>query len=130
MIINVNEIVIAVNGNDIIGYYLTCSAFETETIKKRKLIVDDLIKKAEIEDVRYSLLTQGVVDLPYMGQGIAKELLKHLKYLVRNKFDYLIGYIDAENIDAKAAHLKSGWVIFAEMSNGCLAMKEVKKPGI
>lgn len=126
-LIEEGEIVVAENESGVIGYYLTNSIFETETIRKRKLIVDDLIKEGRIRNAKYALLTQAVVDKPYMGQGVAKELLKILKQLVRGKFDYLIGYIDAENLNAKEAHLKSGWIIFADMGNGCLAMTEVNK---
>jgi len=126
-LIREGEIVAAEKKNEVIGYYLTNSVFETETIKKRKQIVENLIKEGKIENARYALLTQAVVDKPYMGQGVAKELLKTLKHLVKNKFDYLIGYIDAENVNAREAHLKSGWIIFTEMGNGCLAMTEVNK---
>lgn len=126
-LIKEEEIVVAENEIEIIGYYLTNSIFETETIKKRKAIIDNLIEESKIKNARYSLLAQAVVDKPYMGQGVAKELLKTLKLLVANKFDYLIGYIDAENLNAKEAHLKSGWIIFTDMGNGCLAMTEVNK---
>lgn len=124
-LIKENEIVVAENENDVIGYYLTNSIFETETIIKRKRLVEDLIKQGKIKNAKYAFLTQAVVDKPYMGQGVAKQLLKTLKHLVRNKFDYLIGYIDAENLNAREAHLKSGWLIFTDMGNGCLAMTEV-----
>jgi hypothetical protein len=61
-----------------------------------------------------------------MGNGVGKELLKHLKRLVQSKFDFLIGYIDSENKNAKVAHLKSGWTIFADTESGWLAMSDVK----
>ncbi len=102
------EIVVAEFQNKVIGYYLTNSLFETEEIKKRKIIVRDLVLKGKIKDAKYCFLTQAVVDKPYMGKGVAKELLRNLKELVKEKFDFLIGYIDIENLNAKEAHLKSG----------------------
>lgn len=124
-LIDAGEIVVAENELGVIGYYLTNSIFETKTIKERKLIVDKLIKEGRIEDAKYAFLTQAVVDKPFMGQGIARVLLTKLKLLVRHKFDFLIGYIDFENLNAKEAHLKSGWNIFAEMEGGYLAMTRV-----
>lgn len=126
LIIN-KEVVVAEFEKNIIGYYLTNSLFETDVILKRKIIVEKLIQTGEIENSKYVYLTQAVVDKPYMGRGIAKELLKNLKYLVSDKFDCLIGYIDKENLNAKEAHLKSGWVIFANNNNGWLAMTKVRE---
>lgn len=119
-----NEVVVAEWEENVIGYYLTNSIFEMDTILKRKIIVNELIQSGTIEDAKYVFLTQAAVDKSYMGKGIAKEMLKTLKRLVKDKFDYLIGLIDFENYNAKVAHLKSGWVIFAETETGWLAMTE------
>lgn len=121
-----NEVVVAELDDTIIGYYLTNSIFETEVIKKRKSVVEGLVREGKIKNARYVYLTQAVIDKPYMGNGIAKELLKHLKTIVKDKFDYLIGNIDKENLNAKEAHLKSGWIIFADTESGWLAMTDVK----
>ena len=43
------EIVVAEHENNVIGYYLTNSIFETETIKIRKLLVETLIKEGKIK---------------------------------------------------------------------------------
>lgn len=129
-LISENEVVVAEKENEVIGYYLTNSIFETETIRKRKHLVEVLINQGKIENAKYAFLTQAVVDKPYMGQGIAKHLLKTLKHLVRNKFDYLIGYIDAENLNAREAHLKSGWTIFTDIGSGCLAVTDVNADAV
>jgi hypothetical protein len=126
-LIKQHEVVVAQMEENVIGYYLTNSIFETEAIKKRKTIVQELILKGKIKDAKYALLTQAVVDKPFMGKGVAKELLRKLKELVKPKFDFLIGYIDHENHNAKEAHLKSGWVIFTDIDNGWLAMTEVNE---
>jgi hypothetical protein len=126
VLIAAGEVVVAEDKGSVIGYYLTNSIFETETIRKRKSIVETLISKDEIPKARYVFLTQAVIDKPFMGRGVARTLLKELKGLVRHKFDYLIGYIDAENHNAKAAHLKSGWNVLTEMESGCLAVTAVR----
>jgi hypothetical protein len=122
-----NEVVVAVFEDNIIGYYLTNSIFETDVIIQRKTQVQELILKGKIKNVKYVYQTQAVIDKPYMRSGIGKELLKHLKRLVQSKFDFLIGYIDAENKNAKEAHLKSGWMIFTDTENGWLAMTDVNE---
>jgi hypothetical protein len=74
-LIKSNEVVVAELGNQVVGYYLTNSIFETESNKIRKLKVYSLIEKGEIENARYVFHTQAVVDKPFMGNGIAKQLL-------------------------------------------------------
>lgn len=124
-LIEKTEVVVAEKDHEVIGYYLINSIFETETVTKRKLIVSEFISTGKIKDAQFVYLTQAVVDKPHMGKGVGKELLKHLKRLVTDRFDYLIGYIDFQNLHAKEAHLRSGWVIFAEMGTGWLAMNDV-----
>lgn len=125
ILINADEIVVAECENIVIGYYLTNSIIETKTIKRRKDIVKILIADGKLENGKYVFLTQAVVDKPFMGKGVAKKLLLVLKEQVKDKFDYLIGYIDSENLNAKEAHLKSGWIIFTDIENGYLAYTKV-----
>nr|WP_121271720.1 GNAT family N-acetyltransferase [Pedobacter schmidteae] len=119
------EVVVAEFQGEVIGYYLTNSIFESEAIRKRKLHVQELIEVGTIRNVRYVYHTQAVVDRPYMGKGVGKALLKNLKKLISSKFDYLIGYIDQENLNARLAHTKSGWEVFTTVEGGCLAMTKV-----
>jgi hypothetical protein len=124
-IIEAGEVVVAEFENQVIGYYLTNSIIETESNKAREFKVKGLIETGELGSARYVYQTQAVVEKQFMGNGVARELLKNLKKLVSPKFDYLIGYIDNENSNAKEAHLKSGWLIFADIEGGCLAMTKV-----
>ncbi|HET8964398.1 MAG TPA: GNAT family N-acetyltransferase [Chitinophagales bacterium] len=121
-----HEVVISELQGKLIGYYLVNSIFETDEVRRRKRIVEELIYDGKIENAKYVYLTQAVVDKPFMGKGVAKELLKSLKKLVSNKFEFLIGNIDFENLNAKEAHLRSGWIIFKETEKGWLALTNVK----
>lgn len=126
-LIKASEIVVAEINSCVIGYYLTNSIHINETIEKRKKIIDELIENGEIPNGKYVYLTQAVVDKPFMQKGIAKELLKHLKTQVSAKFDFLIGFIDVENLNAKEAHLKSGWNIISPIESGYLAMTRTEQ---
>ena len=127
-LVDANEIVVAENGGNIIGYYLVNSIYNTtKTILKRQHIIDKLIADGVLPAGRYVYLTQAAVSLHFMKKGIAKELLVQLKILIRDRFDFLIGFIDRENNNAKEAHLRSGWKIIAEMDDGYLALTETVK---
>jgi hypothetical protein len=123
-LIESKEIVVAENNSKVIGYYLINSIFENDVIKERREIIDKLVSKNELPSGRYVYLTQAAIELEYMGKGVAKNLLKELKQLVSERFDFLIGNIDKENHNAREAHLRSGWKIIFEIEKGHLAVTE------
>jgi GNAT superfamily N-acetyltransferase len=126
MLINVDEVVVAVDQNEVIGYYLVNNLHNSQAMNMRKNRIRELVADGILPNVRYVYHTQAVVDEPYMGKGIGKELLENLRLLVSSKYDYMIGYIDSENLNASIAHQKSGWKIFTEVDGGCLAMISTK----
>lgn len=121
-LINANEIVVSTISDHVIGYYLVNSIHQSQTVLNREKIISEMIIQKVLPIGRYVYLTQSVVDEKYMQKGIAKELLVHLKILIKERFDYLIGYIDNENLNAKEAHLRSGWEIITKFENGYLAI--------
>lgn len=114
VLVQKGNIVVAELENKIIGYYLINDVYETALTKKYKELLNDSISTGKIPNGSYAHHTQAVVDVGYMRQGIGKSMLDFLKRHLSDRYDFLMGSIRKNNLKAKEAHVKSGWIIFYE----------------
>lgn len=122
-LIEAREVVVAqTNSGEIVGYYLTNGIIHDEEIARRRRLVACLIAGGQLPEGRYVYLAQAAISETYMGRGVARRLLTELKILVNDRYDFLIGYIDAANESARIAHGRSGWNVFTEFGDGHLAV--------
>lgn len=126
-LIESREVVVGDFLGKIVGYYLSNSLYENDDIRKRRQILAELIANNQLNDARYVCHTQVAIDPDFMRKGISKNLLKELKKLVFDRFDYLAGIVYKENLNGKKAALKSGWKVACETEAGILVVTPTKE---
>lgn len=126
-LIEAGEVVVATVHRVVVGYYLTNSCWRTPALDDRERLISAAVADGRLPRGRYVYLTQSAVDPSFTRRGIARRLLSELRAHVSDRFDYLVGYIDAENPAAQAAHARAGWVCGAPYGNGWLAITPTRE---
>lgn len=126
-IIKEKEIVVAEDGNKIIGWYLINNQIENEVRNKNHSIIKMLINEKKISKTsRVGLGAQALVIKDYQGQGIRESMLKLLTENLKDKYHFLFSSIQKMNTRANAAHLKDNWQIVAEDENRVYVIYHLK----
>jgi len=105
--------VIAVDGNELIGYALVM----TRDFRNKITILKSMFKKIDectfknkfLKDANYFVMGQICIAKNYRGQGVFKKLYNHLKMKMKNHFTYVITEVADENQRSLKAHYKVGF---------------------
>lgn len=119
-IIDEQEMVIALSGSMIIGYYLIGKKADNDKLKYQILKAKELVRKNE--SVAYKNIGYGCqvcINEGYRNQGVFDLMLNKLRGLVGEKYNYLLCSVSDTNVISLKRHLKSGWIIadYAEPNN-------------
>ena len=120
-LVDANRVVVALNGEELAGYYLANDLIDTPAVVARKITIARLIEQEQLPAGRYAHITQAAIAVNYQGKGVGKNLLKALKLQVSPYLDYLVGYIDKLNHNAYESHTRSGWKVVSEEQDGFVA---------
>ena len=116
-IINNKEIVIALDGDVIAGYYLFDNFSNTAYLEKHKTVINTFMKEGVIsKDKRISLRMQCVVDRSYQMNGLSKHMFSKLLLEVSSKYDLYFASVSIENPKYKA-HINIGWEAFKKVDD-------------
>jgi hypothetical protein len=117
-IISEKEIVVAVDANKIIGWYLINNQIENEVQNKNNSAVEKLKTQKTIpHNSRVGLGAQALVIKEHQGQGIRENMLELLVLNLKNKYDFMFSSIQKLNTRANIAHLKDNWELVGEDEN-------------
>ena len=120
-IVAAEHCVVAEHEGRVVGYYLINAVARTPTIEKREQIVKELVAAGGIPPARYAFQTQAAVHPGMRGRRIGRRLLRELKVLVAHRYDCLLGEVWRDNLNARVAHERVGWICVAEIPEGWLA---------
>ena len=112
--------IIAVDGNDIVGYALTASLEYAQTVKLLQPLVEKsktltyndtrlLPSSVHTDSLRYYIMGQVCVKAGYRGIGVFDALYQGHKEHLSTKYDGVITEIASENKRSMAAHRRVGF---------------------
>jgi len=126
-IINRGELVVAKNGDEIIGYYLIGSTCKSEALNYQKEAVIKFAKQngADPKLIAYGL--QICIDEPFHKSGLFFKMTELLVNNAKMKYDYFLCSISDENTSSLAAHIKMGWKIIDKTDTTNFLIYETSK---
>ena len=112
-IITHKEIVIALDNDKIIGYYLIGRKSENIKLNYQLKKVREIFKHSHlIEKAGYG--AQAIIESKYRGQNLLNLMLYELIELLENKYNILFSSVTKINDNALKAHSKSGYKVLDE----------------
>ena len=116
--------IIAMDGEEIVGYALTASLDYAQTVKLLQPLVEKikvltynntpLMPRSARSDIRYYIMGQVCVKAGYRGIGIFDALYQGHKEHLSSKYDGVITEIATENKRSLAAHRRVGFTTIYE----------------
>ena len=116
--------IIAMDGEEIVGYALTASLDYAQTVKLLQPLVEKskiltynntpLMPRSALSDIRYYIMGQVCVKAGYRGIGIFDALYQGHKEHLSSKYDGVITEIATENKRSLAAHRRVGFTTIYE----------------
>ena len=116
--------IIAIDGEEIVGYALTASLDYAQTVKLLQPLVEKskiltynntpLMPRSALSDIRYYIMGQVCVKAGYRGIGIFDALYQGHKEHLSSKYDGVITEIATENKRSLAAHRRVGFTTIYE----------------
>lgn len=109
-LISRKQIVVAVYGNIVVGYYLLNNYSQDGVIGQHKDMVKALQANGLLDTTaRICTGAQAIVDSGYMGKGLRTAMLARLGENVKGRYDLLFATIAKDNPRALKAHTRDGW---------------------
>lgn len=121
--INESEVSVAIdNNNHVVSFYLINHFFDIGNIETRVKVITDMIASGKLPRGRYAYRLAAGTHPSFVGHGLNKRCLNHLKELAKDKYDFFAGVMDYENIATQKSSLKMGWKHFGDIGIGILAI--------
>ena len=117
LIIDAKEIVVAFNGEIVVGYYLIGKKSNKDELHYQKNYASSLFDINQIQFDAIGYACQVCIDAEFRNQDLYKELLLALSKLVKNKYTYFLGIISPENKTSLIVNLKLGWKPLDDFTN-------------
>lgn len=108
-IIDHKEIVIAVDNDKVVGYFLVGKKSEKLELELQKVMSLVLHDSGKFEYKRIGFGCQICIEEKYRGNGISKNMVDALKDLVMEKYDYLLSTISSDNKVSLQNSTMVGW---------------------
>lgn len=113
-IIDEKEIVIAIQDDEVIGYYLIGKKSDNLLLQYQKEMVESLVERHKIPNCAIGFGAQAIIERQYRGMNLLSLMLEKLLELLNNKYQMLFSSVTKINANALSAHLKGGYQILDE----------------
>lgn len=113
-IIENKEIVVATNGEKIIGYYLIGRKSDKDALDYQKNKANNLFDTNEIPFAKIGYGCQVCIDEEYRNNGFFAQMLNALSNTVKDKYTHLLCSISNNNVVSMETHAKNGWQFIDE----------------
>jgi hypothetical protein len=117
IIIENKEIVIAVDNEMIVGYFLIGRMSGNPALEQQKNKAIDLINTFNISFDKIGFGCQVCIENEYRNIGLSRQLLNFLLTYLDVKYSYLLSTISNENLTSLQNSTKIGWEILEPKSN-------------
>lgn len=116
-IVDAKEIIIALDGQFVIGYYLVGKKSNKVELKNQKNYALSLFDTYQLQFDKIGYACQVCIDEKYRNIDLYKELLLSLSKIVKTKYDYFLGVISPENKTSLNTNLNLGWKSLNDFTN-------------
>lgn len=110
-IIDEKEIVIAIHGDEVIGYYLIGKKSGNLLLGYQNERVASLSNRHKIPNCEIGYGAQAIIERRYRGMNLLSLMLEKLLELLNGKYQMLFSSVTKINGNALTAHLKGGYQI-------------------
>ena len=111
LIIDAKEIVVAFNGEIVVGYYLIGKKSNKDELHYQKKYTISLFDTNQIQFNAIGYACQVCINENYRNQNLFKDMLTYLTCIVKHKYHYLLCSISKTNNVSLTTHLKNGWKV-------------------
>lgn len=115
LLIERKEVVVAYNGNSMVGYMLSVNHSDAGLLKVHKEEAEKLKANGTLlatDNVAIGIQT--AVELDYHGTGLISIIRREFKDLMRSRYQYFFTTISKENIRSFTSATKFGWKLVGE----------------
>lgn len=113
-IIKSEEVVIAIDTDKVVGYYLIGKKSGNPALNYQKKKAQSLINTHSIQFDKIGYGCQVCISEENRNNGISRKMIEKLINQVANKYDYLLGSISANNKTSLQNSQKIGWTVIDE----------------
>jgi L-amino acid N-acyltransferase YncA len=127
-IINNKEIVIALDNNVVVGYYLIGKTSEIPTLNYQK---NKAIYLCENHNIPFDSIGYGCqvcIDEEYRNKGLFKSMIENLSAIVGNKYSHLLCSISEDNNVSLKSHTNNGWQLIDSLEKTKFLIYQTNNP--
>ena len=129
-IIAKKEIVIATNGEKVIGYYLIGRKSGKAALDYQKNKANSLYDTNEIAFAKIGYGCQVCIDEAYRNNGLFGQMLNTLTNQVKDKYTHLLCSVSDDNIVSMKTHETNGWQLLDSFETTKFFIYKTHKPTI
>jgi hypothetical protein len=122
------EIVIATNGEKVIGYYLIGRKSGKAALDYQKNKANSLFDTNEIPFSKIGFGCQVCIDDAYRNNGLFGQMLNTLTNQVNNKYSHLLCSVSDDNIVSMKTHITNGWQLIDTFETTKFFIYKTHKP--
>lgn len=104
-----NEMVIAIENDEVVGYYLIGKKSGNAALDYQRNKAISLFNTHQITLDKIGYGCQVCIEQAFRNNGLFGQMLTALNNRVRDKYSYLLCSISDDNINSRAKHLANGW---------------------
>lgn len=122
------EIVIATNGENVIGYYLIGRKSGKAALDYQKNKAKSLFDTNEIPFDKIGYGCQVCIDEAYRNNGLFAQMLNALSNATKAKYSYLLCSVSDDNIVSLKTHTTNGWQLLESFETAKFFILKTHKP--
>lgn len=108
--------------NKVASLYLINTFLEIGNVSKRTLIIDKMVIDKKLPFGRYAYSLAAATHKDYLGLGLNRKVLNHLRRNTAFKYDYFAGIMSYDNYATQKSGKKMGWQYFGDIGIGLLGV--------